>query len=186
MLVVCPMEILSLFLKLFKKIKFPWTGSNLGLSLTLFLHLTTRTEFLFLVLKFDFLYFWAKNQRDFQSKRFLVTKIIFWNIWSQKMFWDIWSQNWISPQNFLFFPNFRYTTDFTSVSQQNHFASRYALQNQHNNKGANSKPYWTREKRKRYRRQRSPPSSFLSSTFDDTEVSMSLDVITVFMFNLKK
>lgn len=102
MLVVCPMEILSLFLKLLKKIKFPWTGSNLGLSLTLFLHLTTRTEFLFLVLKFDFLYFWAKNQRDFQSKRFLVTKIIFWNIWSQKMFWDIWSQNWISPQNFYF------------------------------------------------------------------------------------
>jgi len=86
---------------------------------------------------------------------------------------------------FLFFPNFRYTTDFTSVSQQNHFASRYALQNQPNNKGANSKPYWTREKRKRYRRQRSPPSSFLSSTFDDTEVSMSVDVITVFIFNLK-
>nr|CAD2158890.1 unnamed protein product [Meloidogyne enterolobii] len=77
----------------------------------------------------------------------------------------------------------QYTTDFTSVSQQNHFASRYALQNQHNNKVANSKPYWTREKRKRYRRQRSPPSSFLSSTFDDTEVSMSVDVITV-TFNM--
>ncbi|KAL7072672.1 hypothetical protein ACQ4LE_008089 [Meloidogyne hapla] len=76
----------------------------------------------------------------------------------------------------------QYTTDFTSVSQQNHFTSRYALQNPHT-KGVNSKPYWTREKRKRYRRQRSPPSSFLSSTFDDTEVSMSLDLITV-TFNM--
>jgi hypothetical protein len=42
----------------------------------------------------------------------------------------------------------------------------------------NNKPYWTREKRKCYRR--SPPQSFLSSTFEDTEISMAVDLITVF------
>lgn len=100
------------------------------------------------------------------------------------------------------------TTDFTSVSQQkpyghggDHYKSvSHNIGNQNHNRNAghhqmivgnssnnkrydqNNKPCWTREKRKRYRRS-PPPSSFLSTTFEDTEISMALDLITV-TFNM--
>uniref|UniRef100_A0A915CUN9 Uncharacterized protein n=1 Tax=Ditylenchus dipsaci TaxID=166011 RepID=A0A915CUN9_9BILA len=66
------------------------------------------------------------------------------------------------------------STNFTSVSQQQG--------HRHNNKryDSSNKPTWARDRR---RKPKKAYSSFLSSTFDDTEVSMALDLITV-TFNL--
>jgi len=69
--------------------------------------------------------------------------------------------------------------DFTSLSQQ---------QPPHADAGgrryydSNNKPTWSRGARRRPRRAM-PTKSFLSTTFDDTEVSMALDLITV-TFNM--
>lgn len=66
---------------------------------------------------------------------------------------------------------FRTSTAFTSVSQQYNSNKRYD--------NATNKPYWSRDHRKRQKRS----YSFLSTTFDDTEVSMALDLVTV-TFNM--
>ncbi|KAI1727478.1 DIX domain-containing protein [Ditylenchus destructor] len=61
----------------------------------------------------------------------------------------------------------RYSTDITSVSQQPAHNKKYDSSN---------KPYWARDRR---RRPKKSYQSFLSTTFDDTQVSMALDLITV-------
>lgn len=78
---------------------------------------------------------------------------------------------------------FRYTTsEITSVSQQVPGANYRLIplaESSNKRYDHRNKLYWTREKRRRPKRN----YSVLSSTFDDTEISMALDIITV-TFNM--
>jgi hypothetical protein len=75
---------------------------------------------------------------------------------------------------------FRYTTsEFSSVSQQHHKLIQQPYENTNKRYDYSNKPCWTREKRKRPKRN----YTMFESTFNDTEASIALDIMTV-TFNM--